>query len=259
MTDGSEPGAAAATVEVFGLSKRYDDSTRVLDEVDLSVGEGEIVALVGANGAGKSTLLRCLVRLLEPTSGRVVIGGTDVTAARRRALRHVRADVGFVVQRFQLVPRLSAFHNVLHGAMGRRGGRCALPALAPEDVRAEAMECLDRVGLGPMASRRVDQLSGGQQQRVAIARMLLQRPLLVLADEPVASLDPVAGISVMELLREIAAERGLTVIVALHQLELALTFTHRIVGLRQGRVVLDRGTARCVHDELRDVYALAPG
>jgi phosphonate transport system ATP-binding protein len=187
----------------------------------------------------------------------VFVDGVDVRSAKRRELRELRSGVGFVFQHFHLIPRLSAFRNVLLGAMGRVGNRCVFPATAPDDARREAMQCLDRVGLAAFAERRVDALSGGQQQRVAIARMLVQRPRIVLADEPVASLDPVAGVGVMELLGDIAAERRLTVIVALHQLDLALRFTQRIVGLGDGRVVLDRATERCLMTELDVVYSLS--
>jgi phosphonate transport system ATP-binding protein len=244
-------------VRVTGLVKQYPDGHRAVDGVDLVVEPGEMIALVGSNGAGKSTLLRCLVRLVEPTAGCVSIDGIEVVGAGRRELRAIRRNVGFVFQRFNLVPRLTVFHNVLHGAMGARGGRCCWPSTAPAELRREVMASLDRVGLAGFAARRVDTLSGGQQQRVAIARALLQRPRLVLADEPVASLDPVAGVGVMVLLAELAEERGMTVIAALHQVDLALRFTGRIVGLQHGRVVLDRATPTCVEGELDRVYALA--
>jgi phosphonate transport system ATP-binding protein len=152
------------------------------------------------------------------------------------------------------VERVSVFHNVVHGAIGREGSRCVVPAFCTRAVRAEAMECLDRVGLADLAGRRVDTLSGGQRQRVAVARMLMQKPRIVLADEPVASLDPSAGRDVMELLRSIAVERRLTVVAALHQLDFALTYTQRIVGLQAGRVVLDRSTADCGVEQLSAVY-----
>jgi phosphonate transport system ATP-binding protein len=232
-----------ARVESCGLSKSFPRSQRVLDQIDLVVEPGEIVALVGANGAGKSTLLRCLVRLLEPTSGRVHIGQAEVTRMSHGELRRLRSRVGFVFQRFHLVPRLDAFHNVLLGALGRSGPRGWWPVMATDRERAEAIACLDRVGLAAVAEQRADSLSGGQQQRVAIARMLMQKPEVVLADEPVASLDPAAGTAVMELLREIARERDLTVIAALHQLELARHYSDRLVGLRSGRLVLDHPTA----------------
>jgi phosphonate transport system ATP-binding protein len=251
------PASDATTdtaIAVRGLTMDYRGGRRALNGVDLTVDAGRAVALVGANGSGKSTLLRCLVRLVEPTAGQIAIGGTDITAAGRSELRRARASVGFVFQRFHLVPRLSAFRNVLHGAVGREGHRCLWPGLAPDGVRREAMECLHRVGLGGEAGRRVDTLSGGQQQRVAIARMLMQQPRVILADEPVASLDPAAGIGVMDLLRDVTAERGQTVVIALHHVDLALRYTQRIIGLRAGELVLDRESTCCNGDELDELY-----
>ncbi len=224
--------------------------------VDLDVPTGEVVALVGPNGAGKSTLLRSVVRLVEPTTGTVHIGHADVTAARRAELREIRRRVGFVFQKFHLVPRLDALSNVLHGALGRSGPRGWWAASASDADRLEAMACLERVGMGPFSGQRADTLSGGQQQRVAIARMLMQRPDVVLADEPVASLDPAAGLAVMQLLREVVTERGLTVVVALHQLDFARRFSDRIVGLRDGRVALDDQTSCCAQDRLENLFSV---
>jgi phosphonate transport system ATP-binding protein len=244
-----------ARVAVAGLVKEFPDGGRALDVVTLCVDEGEIVALVGSNGAGKSTLLRCLVRLIEPTAGEVRIDGVDVLRARGGSLRDVRRRVGFIFQKFHLIPRLSAFHNVLLGALGRAGPLGWWPLTASRADRVFALACLDRVGLVHLAERRVETLSGGEQQRVAIARMLMQRPSVVLADEPVASLDPVAATSVMELLRTVARERSLTVLVALHQLEFARRYADRVVGLQHGRVALDLETSSWREDELRRVYA----
>ena len=241
-------------VEVRDLVKEYPDGHRALHGVDLTVEPGQSVALVGSNGAGKSTMLRCLVRLQEPTSGRITIQSVDVTATPRRKLPTVRKDVGFIFQHFNLVERVSAYRNVINGAIARRGARCIMPAFAPQDVRDEAMENLERVGLADLAGQRVDTLSGGQRQRVAIARSLMQRPTLLLADEPVASLDPEAGRSVMELLREIATERGITVIAALHQIDFALSYTQRIVGLRNGRIELDEYAAHLSSADLSSFY-----
>lgn len=248
---------AASSVEVRGLTKVYPDGHRALAGVDLQIEPGQVVALVGSNGAGKSTLLRCLVRLLEPTAGTARIGEVEVTRAGRAQLREVRSKVGFVFQRSTLVGRLSVFASVVQGAAGRRGVRCVAPALCPEDVRQEAMAALDRVGLVHLARRRVDTLSGGQAQRVSLARMLVQRPEVILADEPVAALDPVSAVEVMGLLREVATERGLTVVAALHHLDYALRYTERVVGLQAGRVVLDRPSSQCHDRELGAVYEVA--
>ncbi|WP_235623930.1 phosphonate ABC transporter ATP-binding protein [Mycolicibacterium goodii] len=254
-TDRTHTGATPA-IAVEDLRVRYGrNGTHALDGVRLSVRQGEKVALIGTNGAGKSTLLRCLVRLVEPTGGTVAIEGADVTAASRRNLRGIRRDVGFVFQRFHLIPRLTAFHNVVHGAMGRYGTRCAWPVTSPAAVRREAMESLERVGLAAFADRRVDTLSGGQQQRVAIGRMMMQRPSVILADEPVASLDPVSATTVLDLMCDIAAERDVTVVMALHQLDLALRYADRVVGLRDGAVVFDRAAADCDAGRLASVFA----
>ena len=248
----------STAIEVSNLTVRYRrNAAAALSGVDLRVPDGETVALIGTNGAGKSTLLRCLVRLIEPADGSVTIGGNEVTGASRRTLREIRQDVGFVFQRFHLIPRLTAFHNVVHGAMGRHGSRCAWPITASSGVRGQAMESLDRVGLVAYADRRVDTLSGGQQQRVAIARMLMQQPRVILADEPVASLDPASANSVMDLMCAIAAERGVTVIVALHQIELALRYADRVVGLRNGVVEFDRPARDCDAAQLDSIYAEA--
>ncbi|KWX68421.1 phosphonate ABC transporter ATP-binding protein [Mycobacterium sp. NAZ190054] len=245
-----------AAIHVEDLRLRYRRAERhVLNGVNLRVAHGEKVALIGTNGAGKSTLLRCLVRLAEPTGGTVSLGGADVTSASRRALRGIRRDIGFVFQRFHLIPRISVLHNVIHGAMGRHGTRCAWPLTSPAAVRREAMESLERVGLAGLAERRVDTLSGGQQQRVAIARMLMQRPGIILADEPVASLDPASATAVMELLSSIAAERRVTVVMALHQMDLALRYADRVVGLSGGTVQFDRPAAECDAAQLAPIFA----
>ncbi|AMO61069.1 phosphonate ABC transporter ATPase [Mycolicibacterium phlei] len=258
VTPAVETAASTDTaIEIANLTVRYRRNAVALSGVNLAVPDGQIVALIGTNGAGKSTLLRCMVRLIEPAGGVVTICGTRVTGASRRALREVRRDVGFVFQRFHLIPRLSAFHNVVHGAMGRYGMRCAWPLTAPESMREWAMESLDRVGLAAVADRRVDTLSGGQQQRVAIARMLMQQPRVILADEPVASLDPASATAVMDLMCEIAAERGVTVVAALHQVDLALRYADRVVGLRDGRVDFDRAARECDAAQLGSIYAQA--
>ena len=247
---------SAEAIAVNDLRVRYRrNDAHALAGVHLRVAHGETVALIGTNGAGKSTLMRCLVRLIEPTSGTVTLAGTDVTAASRRALRGIRRDVGFVFQRFHLIPRVTVFQNVVHGAMGRHGTRCAWPLTSPRDVRREAMESLERVGLAGFADRRVDTLSGGQQQRVAIGRMLMQRPAIILADEPVASLDPASATAVMELMCSIAAERNVTVVMALHQIDLALRYADRVVGLRGGTVEFDQPAAECDAARLDPIFA----
>jgi phosphonate transport system ATP-binding protein len=221
------------------LSKRYPGGTVGLDGVSLDVGAGEFVALIGSSGAGKSTLLRCLNGLVMPTAGAVCIDGLPVTGASREGLRSIRASVGFVFQQFNLQRRLSVLDNVLVGTLSRVDPwRSLLGRFSGGEVE-RAHRTLRRVGLAGLEGRRADTLSGGQQQRVAIARALAQEPRVLLADEPMSSLDSASSRSVMELLRDINREDGLTVIASLHVLDLALSYGQRIVGLRAGRVVHD--------------------
>lgn len=246
----------SATVHLNKVTKQFGGAAPVtaLDNVDLSIYSGEFCALIGLSGSGKSTLLRHLNGLHQPTSGSVRVLGVDVTMAKGSELRALRQHVGFVFQQFNLVLRASVIDNVLTGALGRvRGPRYGCMTY-PKALRAEAAEHLDRVGLGDRLFQRAGTLSGGQQQRVGIARMLMQQPKLVLADEPVASLDPEASRSVMELLMKICREDHLTVICSLHQLDLALDYSNRIIGLRNGQKVLDRPTAEIDAEEAMQVY-----
>jgi len=248
-------GAAACDLAVHGLRKDFGRQA-VLKGVSFEVKAGEAVALIGANGSGKSTLLRCCLRLIEPDAGKVMLLGEAVGALRRGELGRLRARVGFVFQRHNLVPRLSALSNVLHGVQARRAGpRGWFHPLARRDDREEAMHCLDLVGLADQAAKRADTLSGGQSQRVAIARALMQRPRLVFADEPVASLDPAAGEEVMELFVRLMREEGLTLLFTSHHLRHALDYADRLVALSAGVKVLDRPTAGQSLDGLKSVYA----
>ena len=231
---------ARPAVAVTGLTKRFASGPPVFAGLDLAIRPGEAVAIIGANGTGKSTFLRCLVRLTEPSEGRIEVLGEAVTDLRGTALRRFRTRVGFVFQRHNLVARLSALTNVVHGAQSRLSGpRTWLQGLATAEVRGEALACLARVGLADRAMQRADSLSGGQSQRVAIARMLMQRPHLVIADEPDASLDPKSGAEIMELLLSLNREAGLTLLFVSHHMDHAVRFSDRIVGLAHGRVSLD--------------------
>jgi len=225
---------------ITGLSKRYPNGTQALDSVGLRVGAGELVALLGPNGSGKSTLLRCAVRLLEPDSGSVRVADTELIGLRGTALRRARTRVALIFQQARLVRRRSALDNVAAGALAHHPGpRTALGWLPPGE-RARAAALLARVGASEIAGQRADTLSGGQAQRTAIARALAQRPVVLLADEPVANLDPEAAAATMALLRELAHTERLAVLCVLHQPALALEFADRVVLLNRGRVVLDQ-------------------
>jgi phosphonate transport system ATP-binding protein len=248
----AEPTAEPA-VRLHQVTKDFAE-TRALDAVDLTVPAGQMVAILGSSGSGKSTLLRTLNGLVVPTSGRVHVLGCDVTSARGQQIRKLRCGVGFIFQQFGLVGRLTVMENVLSGALGRiRFPRAGVLAY-PRQLRLDALAHLERVGLADRAFQRSDTLSGGQQQRVAIARTLMQNPTVLLADEPVASLDPETSASVMSLLLEICQEKGLTVITSLHQVELARGWADRLVGMREGRLVLD-GSPRDISEEaLMGIY-----
>jgi phosphonate transport system ATP-binding protein len=237
-----------------GVSKVFNRSIHALKQVDFDIQRGEGVVLLGHNGSGKSTLLRCMNGLETVSAGSIQFNGVDLTQLNKAALRKVRRRIGVVFQRFNLVGNLSAFQNVLFGAMGEFGFLRTLHPIAKSELREKAMEALERVGLAGKASQRADSLSGGQQQRVAIARTLMQDPEVLLADEPIASLDPKAARGVMELLWEVGRERHFTVICTLHQLDIALDYGERLIGLKQGEKVLDGPAKGLTCEDLAWLY-----
>jgi len=244
---------ALPQVTVRDLRVAYDRQQEhpVLDGVDLDLRSGEMVALLGASGSGKSTLMKSLTGFAPISSGSVRVAGHDVTNLARGELRTLRSEVGQVFQQFNLIPRLSVLTNVLTGGLHGAGAINIAGGFSSAD-RRRALELLDRVGIGHKAKDAARSLSGGQQQRVAIARALMQRPRVILADEPVASLDPKLADSVLALLREIAHDDGIPVLVSLHVLPLALAHSDRIVGLRHGEMIVSAATTEL------DAAALAP-
>jgi phosphonate transport system ATP-binding protein len=236
------------------LSLRYPDGKRALSGVDLDVRAGELTVILGGNGCGKTTLLRCITRALTPTEGEVWLDGTELTGLTGKALRRARLDIAMIWQHANLIRRRGVAANVAAGALGRhQSWWTALGGLPPEEMRA-ATTHLNGVGLGHLAARRAGTLSGGQAQRVAIARALAQRPRLLLADEPVASLDPEAADGIMRLLRQLAHRDGLAVLCVLHQVELAFDYADRVIGMRAGRVVVDSVPADLPRGRVRELY-----
>ncbi|MGJ7456630.1 phosphonate ABC transporter ATP-binding protein [Halomonas sp. RA08-2] len=244
-------------LSIDNLTKVYPDGTRALDGLSFNVSSGEGVVILGHNGCGKSTLMKCLTGLERPTSGRLSLAGVDLSSASRRELRPLRQRIGCVFQKFNMVGNLSVLQNVLFGLMGRHGILASHALTASRPSRLGAMEALDRVGLAHLAARRTDTLSGGQQQRVAIARMLMQDAEIVLADEPVASLDPRAGREVMELLWEVVRERGMTVLCVLHQIDLAREFGERLIGLHSGQLAFDSPSSEISNADITALYQTA--
>lgn len=242
-------------VQVNDLQVRYSNHTPViLDGVELQLFPGEMVALLGSSGSGKSTLMKSLTGFAPITSGTVRVAGYDVTNLRRKDLRDLRASTGQVFQQFNLIGRLSVLTNVLTGALRRTGPMNWVGGFSSAD-RKRALELLDRVGIAHKAQDQARSLSGGQQQRVAIARALMQQPRLILADEPVASLDPKLSNSVLELLRSIAKQEGIPVLVSLHVVPLALRHSDRIVGLKNGRILVSAPTHSLNSADLEGLYS----
>jgi len=241
-------------LKVSNLKKVYDGGVQALEKVSFEVPKGQFLAVIGLSGSGKSTLLRCINRLIEPTEGKIIFDGEDVTAASEDELRHIRRKIGMVFQHFNLVQRSSVLTNVLAGRLGYVNPVWSLLNRFPASDLEKAMRELDRVGIADKAKYRADELSGGQQQRVGIARAMMQEPHLVLADEPVASLDPVLAHSIMQYLEKINKEDGVTVLCSLHFLDLVHRYADRVIALNQGQLVFD-GLPQEINDEkFKEIY-----
>jgi len=243
-----------ALLEIRELVKVYPRGARALDGISLDIRAGEFVVLIGLSGSGKSTLLRCINRLVEPTSGQVIFEGADVTHASGPELRRIRRRIGMIFQQFNLVRRSSVFANVLAGRLGYRSSWRTIASRPSRDDVALAFENLQRVSILEKAYVRADALSGGQQQRVGIARALMQQPRLMLADEPVASLDPATSHSVLRYLEEINKTDGITVICSLHFLSLARRYGTRVIALKDGRVAFDGKPGEIDERRFKEIY-----
>ena len=247
--------SAIPDIVVHDLTVAYGTHRPVLRHADFAISAGETVALIGANGAGKSTLLKACLGLLQPQQGDVSILGRSVTAASSSQRRRTLSAIGFVAQKHNLVLRLSVLTNVLHGCLGQRPGPLGwLHGTAPRALRQRALAALDRVGLADLALRRADMLSGGQQQRVAIARALVDSPRLILADEPAASLDPVAGEEIMQVFTRVSRETGTTLLFTTHHLGHALRHSSRVLGLKDGILAIDAPSETLHEGDLRGFY-----
>ncbi|HJW91120.1 MAG TPA: phosphonate ABC transporter ATP-binding protein [Anaerolineales bacterium] len=241
-------------LQVNNLTKTYEGGVLALDTVSFEVPDGQFLAVIGLSGSGKSTLLRCINRLIEPTSGKIIWNGVDVTAASQEEMRRVRRKIGMVFQHFNLVHRSSVLTNVLAGRLGYINPALSLINRFPKADMEKAYKQLQRVGIPDKASNRADELSGGQQQRVGVARALMQDPEMILADEPVASLDPVLAHSIMQYLELINKEDGVTVICSLHFLDLVHRYADRVVALNEGRLVFN-GLPKEIDDEkFKEIY-----
>ncbi len=244
-------------LKVINLTKVYGNGTRALDNVSFEVKDGEFLAIIGLSGSGKSTLLRCINRLVEPTSGEIWLDDVNVTAASRHDLRNIRRQIGMVFQQFNLVKRSSVMTNVLAGRLGYTSPWASVFNRFSSEDRQRAVEALERVGIADKARNRADELSGGQQQRVGVARALMQSPRMILADEPVASLDPVLAHSILGYLEQLNRQDGITVLCSLHYLDLVQRYATQVIGLRDGRVVFrgDNAAIRALDDHrFKEIY-----
>ncbi len=245
---------ASNALEIKNLSKAYQRDKPVLKNIDLVVQGAGLTAIIGPSGTGKSTLIRCINRLVEPSSGQIMLGSLDLTQLRGAALREGRRAIGMVFQEYNLVERLSVMENLLTGRLGYTSAWAAWRRkFAQTDIDA-AFDLLGTVGLSDFANRRADALSGGQRQRVGIARALMQQPKLLLADEPTSSLDPKTSIEIMELLRQQGLAKSIPVLVNMHDVELAKKFADRIIGMAGGAIVFDGAPSQLAPEDLKRIY-----
>ncbi|MBC8374592.1 MAG: phosphonate ABC transporter ATP-binding protein [FCB group bacterium] len=239
-------------VEFVNISKTFPDGTAAVHNVSITAPEKEFSVILGPSGAGKTTLLRTVNRLVRPSSGKVLVNGTEITDANQR---QIRSDVGMIFQQFNLVGNLSVLINVLSGCLGTHQKWWSTLYLFPKVYRLKALDLLDRVGLLDQAYKRADELSGGQQQRVGIARALMQEPRVLLADEPVASVDPRTSQEILKLLKDLCKEKNLTVLCTLHQVDLALQFSDRIIGIADGEIILNEKSSKLDVEKLKTIYS----
>ncbi|MCL1851928.1 MAG: phosphonate ABC transporter ATP-binding protein [Peptococcaceae bacterium] len=226
-------------LEFQKVSKSYDSKSKALTDVSFAVEEGEFVSIIGPSGSGKSTILRCINRLVDATQGAIVFDGQDITRANKKEIRQIRKKTGMIFQHYNLVDRLSVVENVLHGRLGHKSAMAGVVGYYTEQEKEQAFQIIAKLGLTEQAYKRCDELSGGQKQRVGIARSIMQGPRLILCDEPIASLDPNSSKVIMDHLRNINQTMDITCIFNLHQVDVAIKYSKRIIGLTLGRIVYD--------------------
>ena len=241
-------------LEFQHVNKVYNNSTKALDDVSFSVEKGEFVSIIGPSGAGKSTILRCINRLIDATDGNIIYDGDDILSLGKRDLRRVRTKTGMIFQHYNLVDRLSVIENVLHGRLGQKSSISGMLGSYSETEKEKAFSILNELGLAEQAYKRCDALSGGQKQRVGIARAIMQEPKLILCDEPIASLDPKASKTIMDHLSQINQKQKITCIVNLHQVEVAMKYSQRILGVSSGKIVFDGTPEELTKKKIHEIY-----
>ena len=243
-----------ALLEFQNVSKTYNNVTRALQDVTFSIEEGEFVSIIGPSGAGKSTLMRCANRLVDASQGAIFFDGQDITKMGKKELRKVRTKTGMIFQHYNLVDRLSVIENVLHGLLGQKSTISGMAGHYTEAEKAEAFRIIQEMGLTEQAYKRCDELSGGQKQRVGIARAIMQKPRLILCDEPIASLDPKSSKVIMDHLKQINREKKITCLVNLHQVDVAIRYSERIIGVAGGRIVYDGPSGQLTQEIIHEIY-----
>jgi len=244
------------TLEVIDLRAKYERSgPEILKRISFNLDPDDFLAIIGPSGAGKSTLIRCINRLVEPISGDVIFNGVNVTKLRQRELRKIRSKMGMIYQEFNLVDRMSVMDNVLSGRLGYTGSFRSVFRIYPKSDIRKALEILEKVGLSDFVDKRADELSGGQRQRVGIARALIQDPKLLLVDEPTSSLDPKISREIMGMIKKMSKEDGVPVLCNIHDVNLALEFSNRVIGLQDGVKMFDGPTKSVDKKTLEDIYA----
>lgn len=241
-------------LEINGLNKIYPNGLHALKDISLSVPAGEFLVVIGLSGSGKSTMLRCINRLHDPSSGEILFDGVDVTKLKGKNLRKIRSEIGMIFQHFNLIPRKTVMENVLSGNLSRTGILKSILGIYSKEEKERAMKYIEIVGLKGKEKNRADNLSGGQQQRVSIARALMQNPKILLADEPVASLDPATSHSVMQYLKKVNEELGVTVVCNLHFLSLVRQYAHRVVALKSGELIYDGKPLEINEEWFKTIY-----
>lgn len=241
-------------LKVEGLGKSYTADKKILKNINFEIKEGELVSIIGPSGAGKSTLLRCINRMVDFNEGKILFNNQEVGSLNNRQLRKMRTNIGMIFQHYNLVPRLTVIENVLHGRFGYKTTLQGLLGRYTEEEKERAFQLLEKLGIHEHAYKRCDQLSGGQQQRVGICRALIQEPKLILCDEPIASLDPSSSKVIMDLLKSISTEMGITCLVNLHQVDVAQLYSDRIIGLNNGEVVFNGKGSELSTEHIQKIY-----
>lgn len=246
-------------LEFINVSKTYQGAVKALSDISFSVEEGEFLSIIGSSGSGKSTILRCINRLVDATEGTIMFDGHDILKANKKELRAIRMKTGMIFQHYNLVERLSVIENVLHGRLGHKSTIGGMTGTYTKKEKEDAFAMIEKLGLVEQAYKRCSELSGGQKQRVGIARSLMQNPRMLLCDEPIASLDPNSSKVIMDYLYEINKSMNITCILNLHQVEVAVNYSRRIIGLTNGHIVYDGLSEKLSKQKIYEIYQSTAG